>query len=206
MPARSVQSIMAWLASRSLKHTHHEQPTRPERRRFCHLATDRADDGRQPRDRPSGLQQRGGRGHGGGFPQWRDGAGVGRHPVGAARSAAFHAATQAHAAAHRPLGRRAKPVPLLVGGASAGGAGAAGFQHLPDLDGAVGQLDLPPGPGARPLAGHAGDFAGSGAGARRAGCYIRAGCFSSMVTHWRRCGLCAGGGLHFRPGAGDHPT
>ena len=38
------------------------------------------------------------------------------------------------------------------------------------------------------------------------GATLWAGCVSSMVTHWRGCGLCAGGGLHFRPGAGDHAT
>ena len=48
----------------------------------------------------------------------------------------------ARAAGDRPARRRAEPVPVFGGGAAAGGAGAAGLQHLSAVDRAVGARAL----------------------------------------------------------------
>ena len=55
----------------------------------------------------------------------------------------LHAPPRAHAAGDRAAGRHSEPVPVFGGGALAGGAGAAGLQHLPDLDRVVGAGHLP---------------------------------------------------------------
>ena len=58
--------------------------------------------------------------------------------VAAARAGRAHAAAKPRAAGDRPADRRAEPVPVFGGGPAAGGPGAAGLQHLPALDRAVG--------------------------------------------------------------------
>jgi hypothetical protein len=60
------------------------------------------------------------------------------------RAAGVHGAPPACAAGHRPADRRAEPVPVFGRGAAAGGAGPAGLQHLPAVDGAVGAPVLRP--------------------------------------------------------------
>ena len=106
------------------------------------------------------------------------------------------------AAGDRRAGGGAEPVPVLLGGAAAGRAGAAGLQHLSAVDRAVGARRLRTPARAARAACHAGDAARPGAGARRVRCRLGAGRRGAVEPDRQRRRLRARGGGHLRPGAG----
>jgi hypothetical protein len=99
-----------------------------------------------------------------------------------------------------------KPVPVLGGGAAAGGAGTACVQHLPAVDRAVGALGLQAPAGAPRAPGDAGDADRARPRPRRPRCRLGLGCSGTVAADRRRRRFCAGRRGDVRPGTDTHPA